>query len=73
MGRVRGARFLTHDVNTVPAYARERLSAGRPLAGVVLVRKTAESSRIVEDLMTIAIIGTDLDVTGQVLNVSIRS
>jgi len=65
--------FLTHDVNTVPEYALERLRAGQLLAGVVLVRKTAEPARIVEDLVTIAAIGTDEDVTDQILNVPFRS
>src|SRR5438105_495615 len=63
-GAGEGRVVLTHDVNTMSAYAFERLRAGRPLAGVVLVRKTAVPARIVEDLMTIAQIGTDADVTG---------
>jgi len=67
-----GRVLLTHDVKTIPAFAMERLRAGRPLAGVVLVRKTGISARIVEDLMLIALAGTDADVAGQILNVPFR-
>jgi hypothetical protein len=37
------------------------------------VRKTAEPARIIVGLVTIAVIGTDEDVTDQVLNVPFRS
>jgi predicted nuclease of predicted toxin-antitoxin system len=65
--------LLTHDVNTMSDFAFERVRTGRPLAGVVLVRKTATRARIVEDLVMIAVIGTEADVVGQVLNVPLRA
>lgn len=67
-----GRVLLTHDVNTMPAYASERLRAGRPLAGVVLVRKTAPPARIVEDLLVVALAGSEVDVVGQIVNVPFR-
>jgi hypothetical protein len=64
-----GRVLLTHDVNSMPGFAFERLRDGKLHAGVMLVRKTSASARIVEDLTIIALAGTEADVGGQVLNI----
>jgi hypothetical protein len=68
-----GRVLLTHDIKTMPFFAFERVRAGLPMAGVAAVRKTAATpARLVEDLLTLALIGTDDDVRDQVVNVPLR-
>ena len=42
--------LLTHDVNTIPKFANERLQQGLPLAGVVIVPEQMEIGAAIEDL-----------------------
>lgn len=46
--------FLTRDRRTVPDFAYERVSAGLPVAGVVVVDTGRNLGDIVEDIQTIA-------------------
>ena len=46
-----GRVLLTHDVNTMPKYAYERVEAGLPMPGVFIVRKTAPLRVMIEDIL----------------------
>jgi predicted nuclease of predicted toxin-antitoxin system len=46
-----GRILLTHDVDTMPKFARERLAAGLPLAGVIIVRDTLPVGEVIDDLL----------------------
>jgi predicted nuclease of predicted toxin-antitoxin system len=42
--------IVTHDINTVTRYANERLQAGEPVAGVIIVPKDMPIGIAVEEL-----------------------
>ena len=42
---------ITHDVNTMPRYADERLEAGQPLSGVVIVPKELAIGSAIDELV----------------------
>lgn len=44
---------LSHDVNTMTAAARDRLAAGQPLSGLLLVRQRALPGPIIDSLILI--------------------
>lgn len=45
---------ITHDRNTMIAFAIERIDARQPLAGLVVVSKTAPTATLVEDIILLA-------------------
>jgi hypothetical protein len=47
---VEGRILLTHDVNTVPGFAHDRVRAGLPMPGVFLVPKAMPISDAIDDL-----------------------
>lgn len=49
-----GRILLTHDVNTVPDFVRERVAAGQPMPGVVEVPATLPIGRAIEELLLLA-------------------
>lgn len=46
--------LLTHDVNTIPAFAYERINEGKPMPGVFMVLMGSPIARIAEDIILIA-------------------
>jgi hypothetical protein len=52
---------LTHDIETMPIVAYERLDAGLPMPGVLLVHKMTIASAI-EEILFIALCGDESDV-----------
>lgn len=48
-----GRILLTHDLNTMSKYARERIEQGLPLAGVIFVLDSLPVARVIDDLLTI--------------------
>jgi hypothetical protein len=44
---------LTHEVNTMTKYAYERLAAGQPLSGVIIVPKELPVGTAIEELVTL--------------------
>jgi predicted nuclease of predicted toxin-antitoxin system len=46
-----GRILLTHDVNTIPAFVRKRVTAGRPMPGVIVVPSVVPIGRVIEDLL----------------------
>src|SRR5436190_24343346 len=44
---------LTHDRNTMVGFARDRVAAGLPMPGLIVVDNTASIGRIITDLLLI--------------------
>lgn len=61
-----GRILLTHDINTVPPYARQRMDAGLLMTGVLVVRESLPIGRVLDDLLLILECGEQQDVQGQV-------
>ncbi len=43
--------LLTHDINTIPKFAYERVKAGKPLPGVFAVPRTSALDKVAADLL----------------------
>lgn len=48
-----GLIIVSHDVNTMPAAAYERLEKGDEVAGLLMVQQTSPVSKIIEDLLMV--------------------
>jgi hypothetical protein len=46
--------FVTHDLDTIPKYAYERVRAGKSMPGVIAVPDTLRIGRAIEDLIVLA-------------------
>lgn len=51
--------LLTHDVNTVPRFAVDRLKAGKPMPGVVVVPDQMAIGQAIEELVILVELGND--------------
>ena len=49
-----GRVVITHDHRTMRSCAEDRLRAGRPMAGLILVPQTAPLGQVIDDLVLIA-------------------
>src|SRR3954468_12637443 len=49
----RGFIVVSHDVNTMPAAAYERLAAGKTITGLLMVQQTSSIGPIIENLLLI--------------------
>lgn len=54
MGRPEDRVLLTHDVNTIPAFAFERVRQQKSMAGVFVVAQDASPAIIINDLVLLA-------------------
>ena len=45
--------LLTHDVNTVPGYAYQRVADGKSMPGVLAVHQTAPTGTVIEHLLIV--------------------
>jgi hypothetical protein len=45
-----GRILVTHDVNTIPGFANDRVRAGLPMPGVLLVPKSVAIGQAISDL-----------------------
>lgn len=61
-----GRVLLTHDHQTMPRFAYDRLRAGRPLPGVIVVQDRAALGRAVDDLHILVACGSTEDFQDQV-------
>lgn len=60
--------LLTHDVNTVPRFAYERLESGAPMAGVVVVPDRMAVGQAIDELALLIESATPEDVELRVLH-----
>lgn len=49
-----GRLVLTHDANTMPGYAKDRIAADQPMAGLFVVSQKASLAAIIDDLLLLA-------------------
>lgn len=61
-----GRVLLTHDVQTMPAHAYERVRNMLPMPGVFVVPQNEAIGRIIEDLILLAECSRDGECEGQV-------
>jgi predicted nuclease of predicted toxin-antitoxin system len=48
-----GIVVVSHDVNTMPAAAFQRIEHGQPLAGLLIVKQTLAAGPVIDDLLLI--------------------
>lgn len=61
--------LLTHDVNTIPDFVRERVATGRPMPGVVEVPAVAPIGRVIDDLLLLAQCSSEGEWVNQIVRV----
>jgi predicted nuclease of predicted toxin-antitoxin system len=61
--------LLTHDINTIPKYAYERVVAGQPMAGVIIVPENLSIGEAIEELLTIIECSEQREFENQVLHI----
>jgi hypothetical protein len=49
----RGYVIVSHDVNTIPGQAYERIGLGEPMSGLLMVRPTDNIAAVIESLLLI--------------------
>jgi predicted nuclease of predicted toxin-antitoxin system len=63
---------VSHDVNTMPAAAYQRIERGQPMAGLLMVKQTAAIGSIIENLLLIWQVSELEEWKGQVVFLPIR-
>jgi hypothetical protein len=58
--------LLTHDIQTMPGYAYERVRAGLPMPGIIEVDRDAAIGKVLEDLILMILAGQPSDFAAQV-------
>lgn len=66
------AILITHDANTIPKYANNRVQAGLPMPGIILVIDGTPIGRAVSDLVMIIGASKPSDFENQVLYIPFR-
>lgn len=61
--------LITHDVNTVTKYARQRVERGEPMPGVVVIAQTTPMGAAIEDLVLLAQASEPGEYEGQILHI----
>jgi len=61
-----GRVLITHDVNTIPRFAYERILAGKPMPGVFEVSDSLPIGQAVEDLLLLAECSEEGEWEGQI-------
>ena len=59
--------ILTHDVNTMPAFAFDRIRRAQGMPGLFVVSQQAALARVIDDLLLIAECGDSREYDGQVI------
>lgn len=67
-----GRVLLTHDRNTMGAYAFARIARGLPMPGVLVVRNNTPLRPLIEDLLDVARLSFEGEYEGQVRYLPIR-
>ena len=63
---------VTHDLNTMPRFAYERVAAGMPMPGVVAVAESLPIGPVVDDLLMLAEASFEREWENQVIYLPIR-
>jgi predicted nuclease of predicted toxin-antitoxin system len=62
-----GRVLVTHDVATITRYANERMTAGKPMPGVIEISRFVPISLAIEDLLLIADCSIEGEWEGRIL------
>lgn len=62
----------THDLNTIPKFAYERVGAGKRMPGVIAVNNSVPIRTAIEDILLLAITSDKKDWEGQVIYLPLR-
>jgi hypothetical protein len=62
-----GRVLVTHDVNTVPRYAYERVGRGERMPGVIIVPQRSSIAQCIEDLLVLAECSEEREWEGRIL------
>jgi predicted nuclease of predicted toxin-antitoxin system len=66
-----GRLLLSHDLDTVPGFAKERVRAGLPMPGVVVMRNQI-GTRAIDDLELLALGSQENEWEGQIVYIPLR-
>ena len=58
---------ITHDFETMPGFAFERVEQGDKMPGVIAIKQSSDIGRIIEDMLTLIGAGNSDDVENQVI------
>jgi hypothetical protein len=61
--------LVTHDIKTVPKYAYERVSAGQPMPGIIVVPETLDIGEAIEQLVMVVECSEQSELANQVMHV----
>lgn len=64
--------LLTHDANTIPAFAYQRVDSGLSMPGVFIVGKSVPIGIVIADIVLIARTSLDGEWEGQVRHLPLR-
>jgi predicted nuclease of predicted toxin-antitoxin system len=67
-----GRLLLTHDVETMPYFAYERIKMGEPMPGLVEVSLTTPLGKIIEDLIVLIEVSREGEWENKVLFIPFR-
>lgn len=61
--------LITHDINTIPKYAYERIAAGLPVPGVIVIPTTLPIGQAIEEMLTIIECSEQSEYENQVVHI----
>ena len=64
---------VTHDVQTMIAFAKQRIEAGKPMPGLIEAHRRLSAQLVIEDLYTIAACSLPGEWEGQVLYLPLQA
>jgi hypothetical protein len=67
-----GRVLLTHDINTLPGFAYDRILAGHPMPGVFAIRQSLSIGEVIEDLLFLVECSHEGEWEGQVRYLPLR-
>ena len=71
-GATEGRLLLTHDRETIPGYAFDRVHGGLPMTGVVVTDDDFPIGAAIDDLILLALCSEEGEWEGQVLYLPLR-
>lgn len=67
-----GRVLLTHDISTMPKYAYERVEAGSPMPGIIVVNLGASMGEVIEDILLVLTASEPDEFEDQVIYLPLR-
>lgn len=58
--------LLTHDLETIPKFAYERLNAGKKIPAIILVKKELLIAQVIEEILLIYECCTEMEFRGKI-------